>query len=194
MRVLGVIPTANRTTAPSVANSIAPICDSVFILAKKCQLPKGDYSIIYRDGTEWEPMNMARQLAVELAIKNDYDYVFIADDDIKPNAKLLQCMLYTMTEEPRLGAICSPSTVLYHWSKTITTSHNWLISPDLSQLSLLRVKLIRELEPVYAREVETLNDRVLALRLWDIGIPVVRLHNGLTHNILISRTDRKSVV
>jgi hypothetical protein len=137
--------------------------------------------------------------ASELAILGRYDYWLHADDDLAINPGMIEAMIALAKEEPNLGPICSISRVQHFYLSGITSNKGYKVDIIPNQFWLMKTDHLEEVrdsfnEPPFGVR-DPLCDLTLAVKLWTLGIPVVRVMADikLSHNQLISQYNKEGV-
>jgi GT2 family glycosyltransferase len=168
---------------------LAETADKTMVISQgatvRCRNPK----VIVAEYDTDIGMKAARNILFDYALRNKYDYIIQADDDLWFKPFILEQMLAEIEEYPWIGSISSEARVYANWQKDLISSHDFVLIPNPSQLWIIRMKVIREIGMLV---LDVLEDVELGLRMWGKGWAVTRLHLGVqyTHNPVISRLKK----
>lgn len=144
-KILAFIPTRERNTVHIPANILAPFVEKVVVMSKGADttgLP--DNSMVIEQS--WTGLHGVREVGDVMAYDEGFDYILQADDDIRFPPELVANLIQLMEDNPGLGACCSLSSVQYYWNREVQSNKHFLVAPFPSQLTLMRAKLVPELQ------------------------------------------------
>lgn len=186
MKVLGGIPTRMRSSSGKIADTLAEVCDDVFVVSQSaiCNYSKPNVTVL-----EY-PQNFGLVPARNEILKfgKDYDIIIQSDDDLSFTSELINELITVLIDNPTIGAICSISRAYWNWNKEVTSTKPFVLSPCTPQLWAARVSILKEVGPW---TLPFLEDREHGCRMWRAGYACVQLHKGIryTHNPFVARTN-----
>lgn len=193
-KILAFIPTRERNTVHIPANILAPFVDKIVVMSKGADttgLP--DNSTVIEQS--WTGLQGVREVGDVMAYEEGFDYILQADDDIRFPPELVANLIQLMEDNPGLGACCSLSSVQYYWNREVQSNKHFLVAPFPSQLTLMRAKLVPELQQAFGTVyggLGTMEDVAKGVHLWSLGYPSVyfRADKELVHNVFIPRLKK----
>lgn len=199
-KVVAFIPTRERSFALELAKQVAPLVDKLYVLGKrvKFDISKLPSYIEYIERPPYNGIADARNMAVNIAVKENADYVLMLDDDVKFNDDLIGFMKTGIETFPCVGAVASSSRVMYHWAETAQTQPNIPFRMDgmASQFALYRLETLVEIGGNSCApfgSVNTMEDLYSSLLMWENGWAILKTHHpDMCHNVIVARTSKSA--
>jgi hypothetical protein len=181
-KILGLIPSRARGTAPIVAKKMLPFCETIVIYGR--DVPYSDRNLPDRvylmDQPEEWGLNGVRNKMTELFMNSHADVMLQVDDDLDFPSTMIPNILSTLFAYVSVGAAAGQSRVIHHWNEDIKSNGPYRLDGLVSQMFAVKKTAVNDMMGAYDDGPfgpnNVLEDLLFSVRMWTQGWALLRVH------------------